>query len=151
MVSIEVKSITEQKKQFLDLLLLADEQESMVDRYLDRGQMFALWDGGQVRSIAVVTEEGPKICELKNLATRPADQGKGYGRAMVRFLFSHYQGRYEKMLVGTGESPLTVPFYEKCGFTYSHRVKDFFIKNYDHPIIDGGIVLKDMVYYEKTL
>lgn len=30
-----IKQITEEKKQFLDLLLLGDEQESMIDRYLD--------------------------------------------------------------------------------------------------------------------
>ena len=33
---IEVK---ENKKQYLDLLLLADEQEDMVDRYLESGKM----------------------------------------------------------------------------------------------------------------
>ena len=42
------------------------------------------------------------------------------------------------MLVGTGDSPLTIPFYESCGFAYSHRVPDFFIDNYDHPIFEGG-------------
>ena len=31
--------ITENKKEYLNLLLLADEQESMIDRYLDRGRM----------------------------------------------------------------------------------------------------------------
>ena len=34
---IEVK---EDKKQYLDLLLLADEQENMIDRYLDKGKMY---------------------------------------------------------------------------------------------------------------
>lgn len=28
----------ENKKQYLDLLLLADEQESMIDRYLEHGE-----------------------------------------------------------------------------------------------------------------
>ena len=36
---IEVK---ENKKQYLDLLLLADEQEDMVDRYLDSGKMYVV-------------------------------------------------------------------------------------------------------------
>ena len=40
---IEVK---ENKKQYLDLLLLADEQENMLDRYLYRGTMYALHHGG---------------------------------------------------------------------------------------------------------
>lgn len=152
MVSIiEIKKVTQNKKQYLNLLLLADEQEDMIDRYLERGEMFALWDGGQVRSIAVVTQEDAQTCELKNLATREKDQGKGYGRAMVQHLFAYYQGRYQKMLVGTGDSPATVPFYEKCGFIYSHRLKNFFTDNYDHPIYDGGVLLKDMVYFEKEL
>ena len=33
--------ITENKKRFLNLLLLADEQESMINRYLERGEMLS--------------------------------------------------------------------------------------------------------------
>ena len=36
---MEIKIVTNDKKQFLDLLLLADEQESMIDKYLERGTM----------------------------------------------------------------------------------------------------------------
>jgi len=54
------------------------------------------------------------------------------------------------MLVGTGDSPLTVPFYQKCGFTEHHRVKNFFTDNYDHPIFEAGIQLVDMVYLSRT-
>ena len=41
---MKVEIILDNKKQFLDLLLLADEQEDMIDKYLDRGDMFALYD-----------------------------------------------------------------------------------------------------------
>ncbi len=40
---MEIKIINKNKKQFIDLLLLADEQESMIDRYLERGDLFALY------------------------------------------------------------------------------------------------------------
>ena len=43
---MEIKIIESNKKDFLDLLLLADEQESMIDKYLDRGNLFALYDDG---------------------------------------------------------------------------------------------------------
>ena len=36
--------VTEDKKRYLPLLLLADEQESMIDRYLEQGDLFALYD-----------------------------------------------------------------------------------------------------------
>ena len=48
--------------------LLADEQESMIDRYLERGELFALYDN-DLKSICVVTEESPDTCELKSIAT----------------------------------------------------------------------------------
>ena len=54
----------ENKKQYLDLLLLADEQESMIDRYLEKGKMFVLDDNG-VKCECVVTEEGKGILEIK--------------------------------------------------------------------------------------
>lgn len=42
---VEIRLIESNKKRFLDLLLLADEQEDMIDRYLERGDVFALYDG----------------------------------------------------------------------------------------------------------
>ena len=36
---MEIRKVETDKKQYLSLLLLADEQEDMVDRYLERGFM----------------------------------------------------------------------------------------------------------------
>ena len=49
--------VTENKKQYLDLLLLADEQEDMIDRYLDNGRMYVLDDNG-IKCECVITDEG---------------------------------------------------------------------------------------------
>lgn len=145
-----IKQIHENKKQFLELLLLADEQESMIDKYLERGEMFALYEGG-LRAVCVVTDEGNGICELKNMVTVPESQRKGYGKRLVEFISVHYSLRYLTMLVGTGDSPLTIPFYLKCGFAESYRVKNFFTDHYDHPIYEAGRQLRDMVYLAKAL
>lgn len=148
---IEIRRILLHKKRFLDLLLLADEQESMIDRYLERGEMFALYDQLVLKAICVVTEEGDRTIELKNIATDPQYQKQGYGKRLLRFLFEHYAGKYDFMFVGTGESPLTVPFYEHSGFLYSHRIKNFFTDNYDHPMYEDGKQLVDMIYLKKEL
>lgn len=147
---MKIVEIRENKKEYLELLLLADEQESMIDRYLDRGRMYALFEGG-VRAVCVVTDEGGGILELKNLAVCPEYQRKGYGTAMIRFLEERYRGQYGILQVGTGDSPLTVPFYEACGFRRSHTVKNFFTEHYDHPIYEAGVLLKDMVYLRKKM
>ena len=91
------------------------------------------------------------IYEIKNIATYPQYQRKGYGRRLIHFLCENYRHKCHTMLVGTGESPLTVPFYESCGFTYSHRIPHFFTDHYDHPIIEAGKLLTDMVYFKKEL
>ena len=145
-----VIQIKEDKKKYLDLLLLADEQEDMIDRYLERGTMYVLEDE-DVKCECVVTDEGNGILEIKNIATAPQAQRKGYAKAMLDFLIREYTGQYTVLQVGTGDSPLTVPFYEKCGFIRSHVLPDFFTDNYDHPIYECGVLLTDMVYLQRKL
>ena len=142
--------ITKDKKAYLPLLLEADEQEDMIDRYLERGEMFALEEEGRVLAVCVVTDEGEGTIEIKNLAVEHDVRKNGYGRAMIEFIAEHYDGRFHTLLVGTGDSPMTVPFYEKCGFVRSHIVKDFFIDNYNHPIVEGGVLLRDMIILKRA-
>ena len=147
---MKIERITENKKQFLDLLLLADEQENMIDRYLPGGDLFALYDG-DLKSVCVVVPVNSETCELKYIATYEKYQGKGYGRALINFIFDFYKNDYKTMLVGTGETPAILSFYESCGFEKSHRVKNFFTDNYDLPMFDGDIKLVDMIYLKKEL
>ncbi len=72
---MQIVKITENKKQFLDLLLLADEQEDMIDKYLPGGDLFALYDGG-LKSVCVVARVNDHCCELKNIATYPEYRGR---------------------------------------------------------------------------
>lgn len=146
-----IRQVHRLKKDFLPLLLLGDEQESMIDRYLGRGDMFVLEEAGKALATIVVTDEGDGTLEIRNLAVTEDMQGRGLGRQMIGFVSDHYRGRYHTLLAGTGDSPLTVPFYEKCGFIRSHVVRDFFTENYDHPIIEGGVQLRDMVYFKKAI
>ena len=149
---MNITQIKTNKKRFLPLLLLGDEQESMIDRYLERGDMFVMFNNEkQAIAVAVVTVEDEKTIELKNLAVSEPEQGKGFGRQMLNFLFRFYGKNYETLLVGTGDVQTTIGFYEHCGFAFSHRVKDFFLKNYDHPIIENGVQLKDMVYLKRQI
>lgn len=146
---MKIVEVTENKKQYLDLLLLADEQEDMIDHYLDKGTMYVLDDNG-IKCECVVTDEGEGVLEIKNIATVPEYQGKGYAKTLIDFVIKKYSGQYTILQVGTGDSPLTIPFYEKCGFVRSHIVPNFFTDNYDHPMLEGGVQLVDMVYLRRA-
>ena len=101
---MKIREVNEDKKQFIALLLLADEQENMVDRYLEKGTMYVLEDG-DVKAECVVTDEGNEILQIKNIAVDPENQGKGYGKALIDFLVSKYADEYSVLQVGTGDSP----------------------------------------------
>ena len=147
MVIREVKN----KRDYLPLLLLADEQENMINLYLDRGTMFVLEDNGNVKGECVVTDEGQGVLEIQNLAVAQEYQGNGYGKNLIEFVAGHYKDQYEVLQVGTGDSPLTVPFYEHCGFTQHHILKNYIIEHYDQPIFEGGKQLIDKVYLRMDL
>lgn len=147
---MEIIEIIENKKEYLSLLLLADEQEDMINRYIDRGWMYVLDDNG-IKCECVVTDEGSGVLEIKNIATVPEFQGMGYAKAIIDFIIKKYSGQYSILQAGTGDSPLTIPFYEKCGFVRSHIIPGFFTANYDHPIYENGIQLVDMIYLQRVL
>ena len=147
---MEIKIVHENKKQFLDLLLLADEQESMIDKYLEHGEMFALYDDG-LKSICVVTRESEDTCELKNIATDERWQGHGYGSKLLEYIFDYYKDQYKTITVGTGDYTPILCFYEKHGFRVTHKVENFFTDNYDHPMFENGEQLVDMVYLAREL
>ena len=147
---MEVAIVSENKKQFLDLLLLADEQENMIDKYLDRGTLFALYDD-ELKSICVVTDEGGGTFEMQSLATYPKFQKMGYGRYLIDHVCSFYGGKGEIMVVGTGDVPSAVSFYKKSGFIFSHRIENYILKNYDKPIFEDGVQLKDKVYLKRKI
>ena len=147
---MEFLKIENNKKRYIDLLLLGDEDEKMIDKYLERGEMYILDDNG-IKAECVVTDEGNKTLEIKNIAVSPKFQKQGYGKKLIEFITEKYSENFSVIQAGTGDSPLTISFYEKCGFRKSHIVKNFFIDNYKNPIYEEGIQLIDMIYLQKNL
>lgn len=147
---MKISEVKANKKAYMNLLLLADEQENMIDRYLEKGTMYVFDDDG-VKAECVVTDEGDGVLEIKNIAVLPECQHKGYGKRLIHYIEQKYSKDFRILRVGTGDSPLTIPFYERCGFVKVYRLKNFFTDNYDHPIFECGIQLIDMVYLEKSI
>lgn len=144
----EIRQIRAGKEKYLPLLLLGDEQESLILGYLDRGDLFVLEREGEPLGVCVATREGPGEYELQNIAIAPAWQRKGLGRALVEFVWGHYP-ELRTLRLGTGDSPSTVGFYQALGFQETGRERDYFLRAYDHPIFEDGRQLRDRVYFQK--
>ncbi len=140
----------DRKMDFVELLLLADEHVNMIEKYLYRGEMFALYDD-DVKAVCVVTKEEDGVYELKNIAVLPQCQRQGYGQRLIAFVCEQYKDFGETLYVGTGCTPAILDFYHRCGFAPSHTVKNFFVDNYDHPMYEDGRQLVDMIYLKKDL
>jgi len=148
---MEIKIIEVNKRDYLDLLLLADEQEDMIDKYLDRGSLFTLYENNELKSCCVVTDEGDDVFEVQNLATYEQHQQKGYGSYLLNYVCRYYQKLGRVMYVGTGNSQCILSFYEKNGFKFSHNIENYFLKHYSNPMFVNGIQLKDKIYLKRNL
>ena len=145
----QIRLVTGDKQRYLSLLLLGDEQESLIAGYLDRGELF-VWEGNyEVWALCVVTREGPGLYELQNIAVTPEYRRKGLGRALVEHVRSYYP-ELETLRLGTGDSPSSVRFYQALGFREAGREKDYFLRCYDHPIYEDGKRLRDRVLFQKA-
>ena len=135
------------KKLYLPLLLIGDESESMIDRYLDSGTLYVGMLNSKPIAVCVTVNLESETVEIKNLAVETEYRRYGYGRRMLEYVESQHSDK--KIILGTGETPSTLRFYKSCGYFYSYRIPNFFTDNYPTPIIEEGITLCDMIYLEK--
>lgn len=114
---MEILNIQNHKRNYLPLLLLADEQEAMINRYLDRGELFALMDP-ELKTVCVVTQEENRVFEIKNLATVPEAQNQGYGKRMVEFICRHYRGALRQAFGWHRRQPADNPSMKNAVFRF---------------------------------
>ena len=142
-----ITKVDKDKKQYLPLLLIGDESEIMIDRYLDSGTLYVGLFNGKPIAVCVTLNLDPNTVEIKNLAVEEKYRRHGYGHQMLGYAESQHSNK--KIILGTGETPSTLRFYKSCGYSYSHRIPNFFTDNYPTPIIEEGVTLRDMIYLEK--
>ena len=143
-----IAQVGSDKKRYLPLLLTGDESEEMIDRYIDRGVLYVGFLNDEPMAVCVVVKLDAATAEVKNLAVDARFRRRGYGRLMLEHVESQYP--VCTIILGTGETPSTLRFYESCGYSYSHRIPEFFTANYPEPIIEEGVTLRDMVYLKKS-
>jgi ribosomal protein S18 acetylase RimI-like enzyme len=150
---VQFKEINkEQRLQFLDLMLMADESEEIVTKYIHDGEMFAIYHEESIIGVALFTFESDKIVELKNMALSIDSRGKGLGKAVIKRAFEIYKDKnFTKMIVGTANSSIAnIAFYQKAGFRMDQIKRDFF-RNYPEPFYEDGIRAIDMIMFYKDL
>lgn len=140
------------REAFLPQLLLADESEVAVRKYLDKGTLYKINCGELLVGVALVIPQSDTTIELKNIAIETKYQGKGIGKEILRQLTEKCRKEgYQVVLVGTANSSIdNIAFYQKAGFRMEAIEKDFF-SHYPEPIYENGIRALDMIFFTKQL
>ncbi|MHC5352934.1 GNAT family N-acetyltransferase [Myroides sp. LJL115] len=150
--SIEFELLDNQSPTPYNLLLLADETKQAIDKYVFDSKVYLGKQQRQIIGVFCLYKIDSSTVELKNIAIDTKFQGKGYGSVFMQFIKELLKGKYEKLIVGTPDiANRQINFYQKNGFVKSGVRKNFFIQNYDKPIVENGIQLKDMVILECCL
>lgn len=136
----------EDKKKNLDLLLLADPEEEAIDKYIDNCEVFEFYHRDILIGQGAVMELSSTVYEIKNFAIYEKFHNCGYGKILINLLCEKYLESFKNKDIIVGTSEQGVGFYKKCGFQFSHIVKNFFITNYKQPIFENGVQCKDMFY-----
>ncbi|MFC7364073.1 MULTISPECIES: GNAT family N-acetyltransferase [Bhargavaea] len=149
---MRVEEVTGPREAYLPLLMLADEGEAAVRKYLHDGRLFAAKSGNEIQGAALYVPIDGVTVELKNIALYEKARGIGTGRALIEVGISRYtEMGFRRMIVGTANSSIgNFAFYQKCGFRMCGIRKDFFL-SYPEPIWENGIQALDMVMFEREL
>ena len=133
------------------LFLEADPSKEMINSYLDRSYKFELVRGNDLLGVILMLDTHPKTLEIVNVAVAESVQNQGFGEQLIRFAVDWAQQKsYSSVEIGTGSTSFAQLYlYQKCGFRVMNIDRNFFVDNYDEPIIENKLVLKDMIRLQR--
>lgn len=130
----------------IEILLEADPSVEKIQAYLPRSRCFVAIRQGKPVGAYVVQRIAPAVYELMSIAVSPEYQRKGIGSKLLRHAVTtvHDMGA-RRLEVGTGTFGYQLTWYQRAGFRVCAVERDFFLVNYEEPIYEHGLQLKDML------
>lgn len=144
---MEIRQLKSGEAPPMELLLEADPSENMIRSYLAEGICYLAELDGSLIGVYVLMPLSRTAAEIKNIAVAPSSRGQGLGKELVFDALAEAKRLgYSTVEIGTGNSSLDqLALYQKCGFRLDSIDQDFFVRHYDEPIIENGIVCRDMI------
>lgn len=148
--NINIFEVLDNKLNYIDLLLIGDEDINMIMKYIEKSNLYVL-KLEEVIGLIALCEYDEDTIEIKNLAIKKEYQNLGYGKMLIDFIEKTFRNKYNFIILGTGDSPLTIPFYTKLGFKRYEIIENYFLENYNHEIIENDVLLKDLIILKKKI
>ncbi|WP_128894087.1 GNAT family N-acetyltransferase [Longirhabdus pacifica] len=151
---MEFKNIkTEDRQNFMDLLLIADPDKNVVLEYIDEGTLIAMMDEERCIGVCHYKNTAEKEVEIMNIGVIEAVRGKGYGKQLLQYTIAHIKHEKKtRIILGTGNSSIgNIAFYQKSGFDLFELWHHYFVDKYKEEIFEDGIQCKHMLRFEYIL
>ncbi len=128
------------------LLLEADPSIERVNQYLEGSLCYVAVIQKEIVGVCVLNPIDKNRIELFNIAVLPENQKSGIGSQLLQFVLDSVREKnFESVELGTGTFGYQLTFYQRFGFRVASILKNYFINNYDEPIFENEIQLKDML------
>ncbi len=128
------------------LLLEADPSIERINQYLENSLCYVAVIQKEIVGVCVLKPIDKNRIELFNIAVLPENQKSGIGSQLLQFVLDSLREKnIESVELGTGTFGYQLTFYQRFGFRVDSILKDYFINNYDEPIFENEIQLKDML------
>lgn len=146
-----IQEILENKQDYASLLCESDPNINLVENYLRDGRLFAYFENNEPISFIVVKETNDITLEIKNVLTLEKYRGHGLAKALIQYVENLYKNK-TTYLIGTANSSMTnMLIYTKLGYTYGHKIENYFIEYYPQEIYENGMQAVDLMYFKKSL
>ena len=150
--ALKFEMISDKENYPYELLLLADETVESINKYIFDSDVYCVKDNEKAKAVFCLYEVDENTIEIKNIAVAEKCQNRGCGSEIISFIKKICKNRYRSIIVGTADCGVKqINFYEKNGFYKYDIRKNFFIDNFEKPIFENGIQLKDMILLKYEL
>ena len=130
-----------------ELLELADPSRMIVESYVRNALVYVGEESDGIIGVCVLKETNRVVMEIMNIAVAEPFQGRGLGKQLISHAIQETSKQgYARLEIGTGNSSIhQLKLYQQCGFRIVGIDFDYFIRNYDDPIFENGILCRDMI------
>ena len=152
-MELEFGPFKEATKEHYDLLLDADPSREAVSKYLQRSFCFETRRETDLVGVLILLPTRPETVEIVNIAISQTFQERGFGTQLVEYALQWAsKNNYKIVEIGTGSTSFgQLYLYQKCGLRIVGVDSDFFIKNYNEPIFENKLRLRDMIRLRKHI
>jgi len=148
-----IREISQVTAKHYKLFLEADPSRKVINSYLDRSFKFELISGKNLLGVILLVNTRPETVEIVNIAVEESARNQGFGEKLIKFGIEWAKiNNYNSIEIGTGSTSFAQLYlYQKCGFRIVGVDSDFFVDNYEEPIIENNLILRDMLRLKMKL